>query len=109
MVAGPTDGAQQGYRIQALSKGLQVLGLFDEAHLTLRLTDICRRTGIPMPTVYRIVATLEADGFLRRRPDGSVEPTLSVLTLGSAALRGSDIVQVATSPLEHLADKTRET
>lgn len=102
-------GAGPGYRIQALSKGLQVLGLFDEANLTLRLTEICHRTGIPMPTVYRIVATLEADGFLRKRSDGSVEPTLSVLTLGSAALRGSDIVQVSTSPLEQLADETGET
>lgn len=101
-------GANQ-YRIESLAKGLQVLKLFDENVVSLRLRDICDRTGIPMPTAFRIVSTLEEDGFLDRSPDGNLQPGLSVLTLGSAALRGSSLVQVSERPLRHLAEVTGET
>ena len=97
------------YRIESLAKGLQVLKLFDENTVSLRLREICDRTGIPMPTAFRIVSTLEEDGFLDRTPDGDLQPGVSVLTLGSAALRGSSLVQVSERPLRHLAETTGET
>ncbi|MHC5794790.1 IclR family transcriptional regulator [Lacisediminihabitans sp. FW035] len=97
------------YRIESLAKGLQVLKLFDENTVSLRLREICDRTGIPMPTAFRIVSTLEEDGFLDRTADGDLQPGVSVLTLGSAALRGSSLVQVSERPLRHLAEATGET
>jgi len=97
------------YRIESLAKGLQVLRLFDENTVTLRLRDICDRTGIPMPTAFRIVATLEEGGFLERLPDGNIQPGVAVLTLGSSALRASSLVQVSEPPLRHLAESTSET
>jgi IclR family transcriptional regulator, pca regulon regulatory protein len=97
------------YRIESLAKGLQVLRLFDENTTSLRLREICDLTGIPMPTAFRIVSTLEEDGFLDRSPDGVLQPGVSVLTLGSAALRGSNLVQVSERPLRHLAETTGET
>lgn len=101
-----TDGQ---YRIEALAKGLSVLRLFDENVTELRLREICDRTGMPMPTAFRVVATLEADGFVERTPDGAVRPGLAVLALGSAALRGSGLMQAADLPLRRLADETGET
>ncbi|WP_166980814.1 IclR family transcriptional regulator [Paramicrobacterium fandaimingii] len=97
------------YRIEALGKGLDVLRLFDESVTALKLREICDRTGIPMPTAFRVVATLEEDGFLERLPDGSIRPGVAVLTLGSAALRGSSLVQLSEQPLRHLAEQTSET
>src|ERR1700712_5589465 len=97
------------YRIESLAKGLQVLRLFDENTTSLKLRDICDLTGIPMPTAFRIVSTLEEDGFLDRSAEGVLQPGLSVLTLGSAALRGSSLVQVSERPLPHLAETTGET
>lgn len=97
------------YRIESLSKGLLVLRLFDENTISLKLREICDRTGIPMPTAFRIVATLEEDGFLERMADGSVQPGVAVLSLGSAALRGSSLVQLSERPLRHLAEITGET
>lgn len=104
--AGP---ARNQYRIESLGKGLQVLRLFDEATTALRLRDVVDRTGIPMPTAFRIVATLEEEGFLERGDDGVLSPGLAVLTLGSAALRGSGLVQAAERPLRALAQSTGET
>ncbi|WP_417512306.1 IclR family transcriptional regulator [Microbacterium sp.] len=97
------------YRIEALAKGLAVMRLFDESVTSLKLREICDRTGIPMPTAFRVVATLEEDGFLERLPDGAIRPGVAVLTLGSAALRGSSIVQVSEQPLRRLAEETGET
>lgn len=102
------DAAPNQYRIESLAKGLQVLGLFDET-LALRLRDICDQTGIPMPTAFRIVSTLEEGGFLERTHDGAFQPGVAVLTLGSAALRGSSVVQVSEKPLRELAQATGET
>jgi len=97
------------YRIEALAKGLDVLRLFDESVTSLKLREICDRTGIPMPTAFRVVATLEEGGFLERLPDGAIRPGVAVLTLGSAALRGSSIVQLSEQPLRHLAEESGET
>ncbi|WP_062297794.1 IclR family transcriptional regulator [Demequina maris] len=97
------------YRIEALAKGLDVLRLFDETVTELKLRDISDRTGIPMPTAFRVVATLEEGGFVERSEDGTIRPGVAVLTLGSAALRGSSLVQVSEQPLRRLAEATGET
>ena len=97
------------YRIEALAKGLDVLRLFDESTTSLKLREICDRTGIPMPTAFRVVATLEEGGYLERLPDGSIRPGVAVLLLGSAALRGSSLVQLSEQPLRHLAESSGET
>ncbi|MEU1972145.1 IclR family transcriptional regulator [Microbacterium sp. NPDC019599] len=108
--AAPDDGKSGNrYRIEALAKGLDVLRLFDETTTSLKLREICDRTGIPMPTAFRVVATLEEEGFLERQADGGIQPGVAVLTLGSAALRGSSLVQLSEQPLRHLAEATGET
>jgi IclR family transcriptional regulator, pca regulon regulatory protein len=86
-----------------------VLRLFDETTTSLRLRDVSDRTGIPMPTAFRIAATLEEGGFLERSEDGQLHPGVAVLTLGSSALRGSGLVQSAERPLRTLAHATGET
>lgn len=97
------------YRVEALSKGLRLLTLFDEGRLSLRLKEIAELTGYPMPTVFRLTSTLVDDGFLERRPDGSYAPGVAVLTLGSAAVRGSGLVRLCEAPLAELAELTGET
>jgi IclR family pca regulon transcriptional regulator len=110
-VVGTTDkSTSEGrYRIQALAKGLQVLDLFSGAQAPLRTREIAELTGLPMPTTFRIVATLEEFGYLERLADGSVRPGLAVLTLGTAALRGSSLLEASDQPLRRLADTTGET
>lgn len=101
--------AQADYRIEALSKGLRVLGLFNERQPSLRLSDMATEACITLPTTYRVAMTLMAEGFLEQLPDGSYRPASRVLTLGFAALAGLDFVQLATPVLERLAAETRET
>ncbi len=104
-----TGPPTRDYRIEALAKGLRVLGLFSEQRPTMRLTDIATEAGLLMPSVYRIAMTLASEGFLEQLPDGSYRPGIKVLTLGFSALQSLDLVDVARSRLRQLADATGET
>lgn len=90
------------YTIASLQKGLRILALFSERRPVLRLAEIAALAGVPLPTAFRLVATLEGDGYLERLPDGGLRPGLAVLTLGFAALRGLGLVQVAGPVLREL-------
>ena len=97
------------YRVEALAKGLRLLSLFTEQRPTWRVTDLASEAALPLPTVYRVVMTLTAEGYLDRLPNGDYRPGVKVLTLGSAALRGLDLVEIATPKLQELAERTGET
>ena len=97
------------YRVEALAKGLRLLSLFDEQRPTWRVTDLASESGLPMPTVYRVVQTLTAEGYLDHLPNGDYRPGVKTLTLGTAALRSLDLVALATPKLQRLGDATGET
>ncbi|UQX87403.1 IclR family transcriptional regulator [Jatrophihabitans telluris] len=97
------------YRVEALAKGLRILSLFDEQHPSWRVTDLAAAARLPMPTVYRVVMTLTAEGYLDHLPDGEYRPGVKALTLGTAALRSLDLVGVATPLLQRLGETTGET
>lgn len=97
------------YRVEALAKGLRILALFTEQRPTWRVSDIAPAVGMPLPTVYRVVMTLTAEGYLDHLPNGDYRPGVRVLTLGTAALRSLDLVEIATPRLQALAEATGET
>jgi IclR family pca regulon transcriptional regulator len=97
------------YRVEALAKGLRILSLFNEQRPSWRVTDLAAAAGLPMPTVYRVVMTLTAEGYLDHLPNGDYRPGIRTLTLGTAALRSLDLVDIATPRLQRLAQSTGET
>jgi len=104
-----TGGTPPDYRVEALAKGLRVLSVFTEQRPTWRITDIAAEVSLPLPTAYRIVMTLTAEGYLDHLPSGEYRPGVRVLTLGTAALRSLDLVELATPKLQELASSTGET
>jgi IclR family pca regulon transcriptional regulator len=105
-----TEAAQRPeYRVEALAKGLRILSLFDERRPCWRVSDLAAAAGLPMPTVYRAVMTLTAEGYLDQLPDGGYRPGVRTLTLGTAALRSLDLVAIATPKLRQLAERSGET
>lgn len=97
------------YRVEALAKGLRVLTLFDEQRPSWRVSDLAAAAALPMPTVYRVVMTLTAEGYLEHLPNGDYRPGVRTLTLGTAALRSLDMVGIAAPKLQRLGEKTGET
>jgi IclR family pca regulon transcriptional regulator len=97
------------YRVEALAKGLRILSLFNEQRPSWRVSDLAAAAGLPMPTVYRVVMTLVAEGYLDHLPGGEYRPGVRTLTLGTAALRSLDLVAIATPKLQELGQRTGET
>lgn len=100
---------QDGYRIEALDRGLRVLALFTPLQRRLTAGQVVQRLGLPQSSVYRLLRTLERSGFLRVDADGAYVPGHAVLTLGYAALQSDDAVEAAREPLKNLARETGET
>jgi IclR family pca regulon transcriptional regulator len=107
--AGSPSGELPDYRVEALAKGLRILSLFDEKRPSWRVSDLASAAGLPMPTVYRAVMTLTAEGYLDQLPDGGYRPGVRTLTLGTAALRSLDLVAIATPKLQQLGERSGET
>ena len=106
---GPESPERPGYRVEALAKGLRILSLFDEQRPSWRVSDLATAAGLPMPTAYRVVMTLTAEGYLDHLPNGEYRPGVRTLTLGMAALRSLDLVGIATPKLTDLGQRMGET
>jgi IclR family pca regulon transcriptional regulator len=97
------------YLITSLARGLSVLRVFDGVRGPLPLTEIARRVNLPLSTVFRIVLTLEAEGFLDRTDDRTFSIGPSVLRLGMAAIDEMAILRASAAHVRALAAKTGET
>ncbi|MFC5530356.1 IclR family transcriptional regulator [Cohnella yongneupensis] len=95
--------------VRAVERALDVLLCF-AARSEWGLTEIAGRVGLHKSTVFRLLATLEARGFVKR--DDATEKYklgLSILEL-SAHLSGSDDPSVVLLPeMERLRDELSET
>ncbi len=77
------------------SRVLTLLGAFDEGHPRLRLTDIARRSGMPVATASRLLAELVEGRALVRRPDGRYEVGRRLWQLGLLAPVNQELREVA--------------
>ncbi|MFF4620920.1 IclR family transcriptional regulator [Nonomuraea jabiensis] len=98
-------GAREGGR-SVTSKVLAILGAFDSAHPQLTLTDVARRSGLPLSTAHRLVAELEEWQALSRAPDGRLRVGLRLWELGQLAPGRLD--DLAHPWLQELFATTRE-
>lgn len=106
---GDARSAGRSQHVRALSKGLSVLTLFSTRRPALSVAEIATETRMPLPTVYRLVNTLESEGYLLRTGDGRLRPGPAVLRLGYSALQQIDIVEEATPFVASLAHRLRLT
>lgn len=95
--------------VQTLDRGLQVLLELGRPGAVggLTVSELARRLAVARPVVYRLVATLEARGFVSRGEDGRYRLGLGVARL-HYALRPV-LVEVARPVLQELADQAGAT
>jgi DNA-binding IclR family transcriptional regulator len=77
-----------------------VLDSFDGAHRELRLTDVARRAGLPLPTTHRLVRDLVEWGALSRTDSGTYVVGPRLWHLGLLAPTHTGLRDVA-SPFLH--------
>jgi len=66
---------------QTLDRGLRVLELLSAHPEGLSVTEIASELDVGRTVVYRLVATLDQHGFLRRSPDGRCRLGVAALSL----------------------------
>jgi DNA-binding IclR family transcriptional regulator len=87
---------------------LHVLDAFDERHRRLTLSEIARRSGLPLATAHRMVARLTAWGALERGEDGAYSIGLRLWEVATLAPRGLGLREAALPFLEDLYEATHE-
>ncbi len=90
------------------SRVLAVLGAFGAEHRYLSLTQLSRRTGLPLATTHRLVGELAAWGALERDIMGRYRIGLRLWEVGSLAPRGLGLREIALPFLEDLYEATHE-
>jgi DNA-binding IclR family transcriptional regulator len=95
------------YLTATLAKGLDVLEALSEVEET-GLSQLARRLGVSGPTLFRILATLAARGYVAKA-DGRYRLTLKAWEIGAKAVRRIALRDVARPFLERLLAATGET
>lgn len=95
------------YSVPGLERGLLILRQFSRHEPVLSAPDLARRLGIPRSTVFRLLATLEQLGQIRRDSTGRDYCLASgVLQLGFELLASRELTEIGRPFLEQLRDAT---
>jgi DNA-binding IclR family transcriptional regulator len=93
---------------RVLVKLRAVLDCFVPDNRPLTLTQVSKRTGMPLSTTQRLLQSLVAEGFLART-DTSYRLGLDLIGWAEAARRGVSLVSIARPSMEELRDVSGET
>ncbi|WP_027942756.1 IclR family transcriptional regulator [Amycolatopsis taiwanensis] len=87
---------------------LDVLGAFTPERSALSLSELSRRTRLPLSTTHRIVGELARRGALERQEDGRYRVGLWLWEIASLSPRGVGLRENAMPFLEDLYEATHE-
>ncbi|GIJ76253.1 DNA-binding transcriptional regulator, IclR family [Micromonospora phaseoli] len=90
------------------SRLLAVLGAFDAAHPALTLSEIARRSGLPLATTHRLVAELVAGRALARAADSRYTIGVRLWEAGLLSPLHTRLREVALPYLQELHTAVRE-
>jgi DNA-binding IclR family transcriptional regulator len=91
------------------SRAFGVLSTFDSAHRVQRLTDLSRRSGLPVATTYRLVKELCACGALQRQASGAYVIGDRLWSLGQLSPTQAELSEVAGPFLSDICAATHAT
>jgi IclR family transcriptional regulator, KDG regulon repressor len=104
----PASPPSSRYRVQAVAKALELLAAFGQDRPVMSLAELAGAAGIPRPTAFRLLSTLEEGGFVRRvGSDWGVG--FRCFVLGNVFEADLDLRREALPFLEALRDATGET
>jgi DNA-binding IclR family transcriptional regulator len=99
------DQRPEGTVVTPLVRGLAILSSFTPRQLWMSNQEIALETGIPTPTVSRMLHSLVSIGYLRYSAERrKYRLSASVLSLGYAAIAHSRVQQLARIEMQSFAD-----
>ncbi len=100
----PTDA--NAYIAPPVQRAVRLIRHVAEGNPVLNMSETAKALKINRTTLLRLLHTLEAEGFVERRPSGEgYQVGLSFLEVGARALFSQDLVQVAVPILTRLAEE----
>ncbi|MGQ9585394.1 MAG: IclR family transcriptional regulator [Anaerolineae bacterium] len=97
------------YRIDAAGKVLDILEFLSEHRGAFGLPELSRSVGIPKPTLFRYMVTLEERGYVTKNSDSKYTLGLRILQLSNSALGHMTIHEVALPHMRELLERFQET
>lgn len=97
-----------GPAASVLGRAIGILSAFGQEDAVVPLSELARRTGLPKPTVHRILAELGRWNVVERVPQG-YRPGLRLFELGHRAPQQRDLREAALPYLGDLLEATHET
>ena len=100
------NDSQDKYIVPGLERGLRLLAEFSARDRVLSAADLSRRLNVPRSTVFRLLATLEATGYVERADGGrEYRLGLAVLRLGFDYLASLELTELGGPLLNRLRDE----
>ncbi len=103
------DHPKRSYNITALQRGLRLLQIFSQSPRGLTAKQVAGASRLPVSTVHRFLANLEASGFLNCSEAGTYHLGIACFAIGQSALGQLDIRRLSLPYLRELNQQTRET
>jgi DNA-binding IclR family transcriptional regulator len=101
-----TKDSNERYLVPGLVRGLSILQSFSSGNSVQSITDVAKHLDISRSSAFRLIATLEYQGFIERIEDSKkYKLSAQILNLGFGFLADLDAAQVARSPLKALCDE----
>jgi IclR family KDG regulon transcriptional repressor len=96
-------------RIESVAKALTILNLFTVKKQEWGVTEIARELDMQKSTVYRLLATMQEFGFVRKNEDGSAYRLgLNLFELGSIVSNSFDFHDIAVAYMHKLSEQCGE-
>lgn len=96
-------------KVQSLDRAFLLLDIIANAQENLTLKTISQVADLPKPTVYRILSSLEAWGYIEMDDRKGYKLGVKLLQLGAQVQEELDIRKVARPFLKELNNLTKET
>lgn len=96
-----------GSGVQSIDRALSLLELLADAGGSMRLAELEAATGLPLPTVHRLIRSLAHNGYVRQEPSRRYALGPRLIRLGEVSGRG--LGSLAMPHLTTLAAQIGET
>ena len=103
-----TAGRGRGETGPVIRRAAQLLAAFTPERQALTLSQLARRTGLPLTTTHRLVGELVECGLLERDPESTFHIGLRLWEIASLAPRGLGLRELALPFMEDLFAVTAE-
>ncbi len=94
---------------QSFARSIAVMQMIADSGRPLSRAELVERADVTRPTLYRIMASLEAEGLIEQAGHGRYRLGARLVNLARTALAQSDVRRTAEPEIERLRDLTGET